>query len=345
MNLIIRIAIFSTISFLLFVSCDNFAKPKSAEISDNKTIQDGKRIEIYDSAVLDIINPEADFEILADGFMWSEGPLWVDELQSVLFSDVPANKIYKWNEKDGISIFLESTGHSGKENKDSNRGSNGLILDQDNNLLICQHGDRRIARLNADLKNPQAKFLTIADNYNGKKFNSPNDLVMDNEGNIYFTDPPYGLPENKTGEIGINGVYKISPDKKLTLLVDSLNKPNGIGMSLDNKILYINQSDPNAKALYSFDINEDGSLENGKILFDFQTFAKELKGLPDGLKVHKSGNIFATGPGGIHIISPDGKQLALIYTGKPTANCAFDTDQKYLYMTTSDMLTRLQLIE
>ncbi len=152
------------------------------------------KIEVYDSSALTIVDPSATFEILAKGFYWSEGPLWVDELQAVLFSDVPANKIYKWSERDSLSICLEFAGHSGKENKDSDKG--------------------------------------------------PNDLVMDRAGNIYFTDPPYGQPENKTGEIGINGVFIVSPNKDVSLLVDSLTMLNGVALSLDQKTLYINQSDP-----------------------------------------------------------------------------------------------------
>ena len=298
---------------------------------------------MYDSIALSLIDPNATFEILAKGFFWSEGPLWIDELQSVIFSDVPANKIYMWNEKDSLSVYLESAGHSGKENKDSDRGPNGLILDLENNLLLCQHGDRRIARLDADLKNPQSQFTTIADMFNGKKFNSPNDLAIDRAGNIYFTDPPYGQPENKTGEIGINGVFKVSPNKAVSLLVDSLTMPNGIALSPDQKTLYINQSDPGNPVLYSYEIAEDGSLEKGKILFNFLSLAKNNKGLPDGLKIHKSSNIFTTGPGGVHIISPEGKHLAVIKTGKATANCTFDADHKYLYMTTTDVLMRVRL--
>jgi gluconolactonase len=333
------------IAFILLsvVSCKNNPKADSAENCAIDPFMEQLTIEIYDPMATTIIDPDAPFEILAKGFWWSEGPLWVDELQAVIFSDVPANKIYKWSEKDSLSIYMESAGHSGKENEDSDKGPNGLILDLENKLVICQHGDRRIARMDAGLKNPQAQFITIADNYEGKQFNSPNDLAMDRAGNIYFTDPPYGRPENKTGEIGINGVFKVSSDKEVTLLIDSLRWPNGIALSLDQQTLYINQSDPENPVLYRYDIAADGSLENGQVLFDFLALAENAMGLPDGLKIHKSGNIFATGPGGVHIISPEGKHLAAIKTGKATANCAFDSDHKYLYTTTTDLLIRVKL--
>lgn len=331
------------VSTIFIISCNNASKTDSSENDSDDPLMEQLKIEIYDPSALAVIDSNANFEILAKGFYWSEGPLWLEELQSLIFSDVPVNRIYQWNEKDSLSVYLEYAGHSGAVNKNSNKGSNGLILDKESNLLLCQHGDRRIARMDADLNKPRAEFTTIAGNYGDKKFNSPNDMVMDHKGNIYFTDPPYGQDENKTGEIGINGVYRINPDYEVTLLIDSLNRPNGIGLSLDEQTLYINHSDPDNPVLYNYEITGNGTLKNGKVLFNFKSLSKNFKGLPDGLKVHKSGNIFTTGPGGIHIISPGGKHLAVIKTGKATANCAFDTDQKYLYTTTTDLLMRIDL--
>ncbi len=338
-----RFIFFMAFVLLVFVSCKYNPKADSSENKAVDPFMEPGKIEIYDSMAITIIDPNANFEILAKGFYWTEGPLWIDELQAVIFSDIPANKIYIWSEKDSLGIYLESAGHTGEENTDSGKGPNGLILDHENRLVLCQHGDRRIARMDADVKNPQEQFITLADTYEGKKFNSPNDLVMDRAGNIYFTDPPYGRPENRTGEIGFNGVFKVSADKEVYLLLDSLSWPNGIALSLDEKTLYINQSDPENPVLYSYDIAGDGSLENGKILFDFLGIAENGRGLPDGLKIHKSGNIFATGPGGVHIISPEGKHLAAIKTRKATANCAFDTGHEYFYMTTTDVLMRVKL--
>lgn len=333
----------SAITTFFMISCTFSTGNPAQEQKTNDPSTELFAVEIYDSSALEIISPDAGIELLAKGFLWSEGPLWIDELKSLIFSDVPANKIYIWNEKDSLSVYLESSGHSSAENINSGEGSNGLMLDKNNHLLLCQHGDRRIARMNAPVNDPQTVFITIADNFGNKMFNSPNDFVADQNGNIYFTDPPYGRPENKTGEIGFNGVFKVNTEQEVTLLTDSLKWPNGIALSLDEKTLYINQSDRNNPVLYSYEINGDGTLENGIILFDFAAIAQSYKDLPDGLKVHKSGNIFATGPGGVHIISPYGRHLAAVKTGKATANCAFDTDQEYLYMTTTDMLLRVKL--
>jgi gluconolactonase len=328
-------------TMLLLISCTN--KPKIQENKTAHSIAEQFTVSIYDKAARSLIDSNASFEILATGFKWSEGPLWVPELQAVLFSDVPTNKIYKWSEQESLRIFLDYAGHTGEGNKESNRGSNGLLLDNENHLLLCQHGDRRIARLDAKLSQAKPQFITLADSYDNKRFNSPNDLDIDSDGNIYFTDPPYGQPGTKTAEIGINGVFKVAPNGKVAMLIDSLNRPNGIALSLDQQKLYVNQSDKEKPFLYSYEIAADGALKNGKILFDFRPFTIQFKGLPDGLKIHKSGNIFATGPGGVYIISPVGKHLATIETVKRTANCVFDSDQTYLYTTTTDMLLRVKL--
>ena len=326
---------------LLLISCTN--KTKTQENKTIHCIAEQFNVNIYDDAARSLIDSRASFEILATGFKWSEGPLWVPDLQALIFSDVPTNKIYKWSEQDSLSIYLEYAGHTGERNKESERGSNGLFLYKENKLLLCQHGDRRIALLDAELNQAKPRFITIADSYDNKRFNSPNDLDVDIDGNIYFTDPPYGQPGTKTAEIGVNGVFKVAPSGKVSILIDSLNRPNGIALSLDSKKLYINQSDKENPFLYSYEIAADGALKNGKILFDFRPFTAQYRGLPDGLKIHKNGNIFATGPGGVHIISPAGKHLATIETWKRTANCAFDSDQKYLYTTTTDMLLRVEL--
>lgn len=325
----------------LIASCDSRSHANKKQSNNITSTYD---IEIYDNSVLNIIDSNTTINKLTEGFLWSEGPLWVEELESLLFSDVPRNRIYMWNETDSLKIYLESSGHTGEGNLNSGRGSNGLILDKNGKLLICQHGDQRIVRMDASVQKPKSEYITIANSYKNKAFNSPNDMVMDSKGNIYFTDPPYGRPDNKTGELGFNGVYRITPENEVIMLLDSLNRPNGIGLSKDEKTLYVNHSDPQKPVLYSFEILDDGSLKNGKVHFNFSEYAKKYNGLPDGLKVHSSGNIFATGPGGVHIISPEGSHLALIKTGKSTSNCAFDSDYDYLFTTTTDELLRVTLV-
>jgi len=300
-------------------------------------------IEIFDAEALTLIDSTVKAEELAKGFSWSEGPVWVPELNALLFSDVPENKMYKWSEKDSLSVFLSPSGFSDSSNVNKMDGSNGLMLDAEGDLVICQHGDRRIASLKSGLQNPSPEFITLADKYNGKKFNSPNDLAIKSNGEIYFTDPPYGIKDEKTKELNFNGVYKVNQNGDVTLLVDSLTKPNGIAFSLDEKTIYIGNSDPDKAFIYSYQVDSNGVFSNPQIFFNASPYSKSGPGSHDGLKVHKSGNLFATGPGGVYIISPQAKILALIRTSKPTSNCAFDAEQKYLYMTTTDRLLRIQL--
>ena len=301
-------------------------------------------IEINASQAGNLLDTTAVVEELGKGFIWSEGPVWVDALDALLFSDVPANKIYKWSEKDGLTVFLEPSGKTNPNDSASLEGSNGLSLDSEGDLILCQHGDRRIASLTSGVENPQSSFITMAGNFDGKKFNSPNDLAIKSNGDIYFTDPSYGLKDKSKREIDFHGVYKLTPGGVVSLLLDSLSWPNGIAFSPDEKTLYLANSDKDKAVWYNYKIDANGKLKDGKILYDATKASKNGEvGLPDGMKVHKDGTIFATGPGGIYLISPKGEKLGRIKTSKATANCAFDKDQKYLYMTTTDRLLRLKL--
>jgi gluconolactonase len=298
------------------------------------------------------VAPGAEIEILAEGFGWSEGPVWVNRLDAVLFSDVPANKVYQWDEKNGLSIFLDPSGYTGiapREKKGSknamNRdesGSNGLILDDNGQLIICMHGDRRVAKLDDwEKKN----FSTIVGKYQGKYFNSPNDLVYAKNGDLYFTDPPYGLKngdKDALKELDFNGVFKLTPSGEITLIIDDLTRPNGIAVSNDQKTLYVAISDPKDRKIMAYDITPNG-VENARVFFNDDALAKESRGNFDGLKIHPSGTIFSTGPGGVLIITPQGKHLGTIKTQEKTANCAFDAKHEYLYMTTHMYLTRIKL--
>lgn len=291
----------------------------------------------------ELIAPDTPIEVLAEGFDWSEGPVWIRNGNYLLFSDVPQNTIFKWEEGKETSVFLKPSGYSGVLPYSSEPGSNGLTLSKDGQLILCEHGDRRVTKMPLS----GGGKITLADKWQGKRFNSPNDVVEHSSGAVYFTDPPYGIPggaEGKTREIDLFGVYRISPDGKTTLVVDNLNRPNGLAFSPDESILYVAQSDGDAAYIMAYDVNLDGSLRNGRIFYDATPEHKKgkLPGLPDGLKVDHKGNLFCTGPGGIMVISPQGKLLGRIETGQATANCAWGEDGSVLYITADGYLCRIK---
>ena len=290
-----------------------------------------------------LIEKSAKIEILADGFEWSEGPVWSSQLNSVLFSDVPENVIYSWNEDKGLGTFTRPIGYSGKVPNLKKAGTNGLTIDADGNLIICMHGDRKITRL--EKLNINRK-VTLVNSFDGNLLNSPNDLVYDSKGNLYFTDPPYGLLEgdnDKLKEIEFNGVYKVYPNGDIEVLVKNLTRPNGISISNDEKILYVANSDKNNPVIMQYDLSEEGA-KNPSIFFDGRELTKKDIGLFDGLKVHPTGNVFATGPGGVLVIKENGDHIGTIRTEVRTANCAFDENFQYLYMTSDMFLTRIKLL-
>ncbi len=301
-------------------------------------------IERTDAALDAIIDSDAVIEIIGEGFEWSEGPVWIDKENMLLFSDVPKNIVYKWTEAGGLEKYLEPSGYTGTPPRGGEMGSNGLTVNNEEQLVLCQHGDRRVALLTSDFKQPKSTFKTLADNYNGKKFNSPNDVIFDREGNFYFTDPPYGLikqMEDSTKEIPFQGVYKVKPDGTVILLVDSLTRPNGIGLSPDEKTLYVANSDGPRAKWYSFGIQND-SLVNARIFY-VTDYVEGEKGAPDGLKVNSNGTIFSTGPGGIWIFDPTGKPLGKIKLPEAAANCALSPDENTLYITADMYLLRVTL--
>lgn len=304
-------------------------------------------VERLDSAIDDLVPKDAKIELLAEGFDWSEGPVWVNEEGGfVLFSDVPKNVVHQWSEKGGLRDWLRPSGFTGPKPRAGESGSNGLVLDHDGRLLLCQHGDRRVARLDAAWDAPVAKFETIADKHDGKRFNSPNDLAVHSSGAIYFTDPPYGMIgkfDDPNRETDYLGVYRVGTDGNVTLLTDKRTAPNGIAFSPDEKTLYVAQSDGKAPNIYAYDVQSDGSIANERVFFDASELAKTKTGMPDGLKLDQAGNLFATGPGGVLVISPAGKHLGTISTGERIANCAFGDDGSTLYMTSDMYLARIRL--
>ncbi|MDG1251090.1 MAG: SMP-30/gluconolactonase/LRE family protein [Flavobacteriaceae bacterium] len=301
-------------------------------------------LEILDPRMEILISKNAKIEILAEGFGWAEGPVWIPELNGILFSDVPNNKAYLWTEKKGLSLFLYPSGMTNHAPNNKSAGSNGLGLDSDGNLILCQHGDRSISRLN-NWFFEEPKYDVLVDHFNGKWLNSPNDLVFDKQGSIYFTDPPYGLrngDEDDLKELNFNGVFKWSAREEVKLVEKNMSRPNGIALSLDEKTAYVANSDPANDVIMAFDVLEDGFL-NGRIFFDGNILSQTREGLFDGLKMHSSGIIFATGPGGVLLLDSLGVHLGTIMPGKKTANCSFDKDEQYLYLTSTDVLARIKL--
>lgn len=299
-------------------------------------------VERLSAEIEQYIPQNAIIEILAEGFDWSEGPVWVEELGAVLFSDVPNNKIYQWDEKKGLQVFRNPSGFTNIVPNSKEQGSNGLTLDANNKLIICMHGDRRIARLDDWNKND---FTTIVGEFEGKLFNSPNDLVYARNGDLYFTDPPYGFKngdKDSLKQIPFNGVYKLSQAGELSLLVKDLERPNGIALSNDESILYVTNSHAGNPGIMAYDLKADG-VSNGRLFFDGKALSKKDKGSFDGLKIHPSGTIFTSGPGGVLVINDKGTHLGTIRTEVRSANCAFGPDFKTLYMTSDNYLTRIKL--
>lgn len=317
------------------VSSSDQSKPKYATTGN---------VERLDSQIDQLIPVDSKIEIIASGFDWSEGPLWLEVIDALIFSDVPKNRIWKWSEQDSLEIYLEPSGYFGEQKNKKEPGANGLVLDINGNLLLCQHGARQLAVMDAPIRNPSGNFVGIANTFEGKKFNSPNDLVINNNGGIYFTDPPYGLDDWDPKELDFQGVYFVDFMGNLSLQIDSLSRPNGIGLSPDEKSMFIAQSDPEKARYYRYDLDENGNVFSGEVILDVTSLVGETNpGLPDGLAVHSSGNIFASGPGGILIISPEGKHLGTIKTGRATSNCTFDTTEDYLYITADMDLLRVKL--
>ena len=320
------------VAFIIFIIFWKF-------ISNEEPVPNPK-IEIYNSSIESIIDVSSEIEVLADSISLPEGPVWDSNSKSLLFVDVMGNKLYKWNETDGPSEYISPSGNTGyAPNVDFGLlGANGLVINSDGNIVICQHGDRRVALIeNTPSTNPN--FVTVVDNFEGKKFNSPNDLVYASDGSFYFTDPAFGFfnlqtfqfVEDEVKNLDFNGVYNFNPnDNKLSLVSKEIDLPNGIGLSPDNSTLYVNKMgllDGNPRIIsINLETNESS------ILFDGKELSESYEGNFDGMTVHSSGNIFTSGPGGLLVISPEGDLMAKIDFGHLT-NATFDDDESYLYVT------------
>lgn len=303
-------------------------------------------IERLDSAINNVLSPNARAEVIATGFDWSEGPLWIERSGMLIFSDVPRNTIYKWTEKGGTEVYLTPSGYTDTVKRGGETGSNGLILDAESRLVLCQHGDRRVARMEASIDRPQPTFTTLAGTYKGKKFDSPNDAVYNSKGELFFTDPPYGLEkyiEDPLKEIPFQGVYKVSTSGEVLLLVDSITRPNGIAFLPGERTLLVANSDGDKPTWYAITLQANGNVDSVRIFATVQDWDKSLRGGGDGLKVDKQGNVFATGPGGIWIFNVKGKLLGRIRLKEAVSNCALSPDEKTLYITNDMQIVRVKM--
>ena len=309
------------------------------QLSQAQPALSGARVDRLDPALDNVVPVDAQIEKIASGFVFGEGPVW-DHSGFLLFSDIPGNVILKLTPDGRLTSFRKPSGYDGTDaTPGAYVGSNGLTLDHQGRLTICETGNRRVTRVEKD-----GKLTVLADRFEGKRLNSPNDLVYKSDGALYFTDPPYGLPKGEHDpkkELPFSGVFRIAGGK-LQLLTSSLNGPNGLAFSPDEKYLYVDNSDVARKIWMRFELKPDGSLDQGNLFYD-ATPAKE-EGVPDGMKVDRSGNVYSTGPGGLWILSPAGVHLGTIVLPELPANCAWgDADGKTLYMTARTGLYRIRL--
>lgn len=299
-----------------------------------------------DAAIDKIVPPDANIEKLAGGFLFTEGPIWIPRTDQndgyLLFSDPNNNVIYRWSPDGQLSIFITKSGYRGFDIGEYGQpGSNGLTIDKQGRLTINQHGNRRVVRME---KNGQ--LTVLADHYDGKRLNSPNDLVYKSDGSLYFTDPPFGLPkffDDPRKELPYSGVYRAAPDgKQVQLLTTELKGPNGLAFSPDEKYFYVDNWDPQKKIVMRYEVNTDGSLSNGKVFFDMTS--AEGEDALDGMKIDQKGNLYVSGPGGLWIISPEGKHLGTIIGPEHPHNFAWgDDDGKTLYLCAKTGLYRIRL--
>ena len=311
------------------------------------------KVDRLDPGLDNILPNGAMLERVADGFKWIEGPVWAQD--SLYFAEIPSNSIHKWSPGSGVSMFLQPSGYKGSEPYGGpESGSNGMTLDVQGRLTVAGHAQRDVYRLES--LDPKAQITVLADSYQGKKLNSPNDLVYRSDGSLYFTDPPYGLRTQKDTDpdkqLKVNGVYRIPhaleqkpgakpPSAELQLLVSDLTRPNGIAFSPDEKYLYVNNSEPK-KIWMRYRVQADGTLTEAKLFYD--ATADQRPGAPDGMKVDEQGNVYSTGPGGVWIFTPEGKPLGTILIPEKAANVAWaGEDRKTLYITASSSIYRIKL--
>ena len=337
-------AMLTRCSFLIFISLQAGFLLQAATAFSLEKPPSGPVVRIVrlDKRFDALVAKDAKLEKIAEGYTWVEGPAWNRKGRYLLFSDIPANSIYMWKEGKGVSLFMKPSGYTGTSPAEGREpGSNGLTFDLDGRLVICEHGDRRVTRVEEN-----GHKAVLADRFEGKRLNSPNDDVVKSNSDEYFTDPPFGLPKTFTDphkELDFCGVYRISTGGKLTLLTKEIKAPNGIAFSPDEKRLYISDDDPDRFAWLVYDVNDDGTIVKGRVFYDATELRKTKPGAPDGLRVDKQGNIFGSGPGGIYVFSPDASLLGILETGVATSNCSWGDDGSVLYITANTAVYRIKL--
>jgi gluconolactonase len=301
------------------------------------TIGEIKRL---DPRIDKLIPKNAKIEVLTSGFIWSEGPAWDKENGVLLFSDVWRNHVIQWKEGEGKSVYMEPSGYTGVEPHPRAMGSNGLIFDSEGQLILCEHGDRRVSLLTK-----KGGKVTLADNYKGKRLNSPNDVCVVSNGDIYFTDPNYGLPlqeEDPRKELDFSGVYLRRKSGELVLVVGNLQRPNGVCLSPDEKTLYVSNRNDDWIGYMAYPVNDDGTVGTGWKFYDVTEASKTRTGGADGIRTDTQGNLLATGPSGVYVFSPEAEMLGIIDTGERIGNCVFGNDGSVLYITSDTYLCRVQ---
>ena len=316
--------------------------PATTKIEPTKVEE--AQIDRWDPAMDAIVPKDWKVEKLADGFGWAEGPIWVKSGGYLLFTDVPGNKMWKWSESGGLEKFLDPSGAASPDPEVwREAGANGLAILDANSILLADTGNRAIQKLDLATK---AK-TPVAEKFDGKKFSSPNDVTRMKSGVLFFTDPPYGFKkfdEAPEKEMPFNGVFRMATDGAVTVVDKELHRPNGVALSPDERVLYVAQSEPTKAIIMAYSLDADGKVTGKRLFQDLTDLVGDAApGLPDGLTVAEDGTLFATGPGGVLVLSKDGKRLGRIRDGKATANCKFGDDGSTLYMTSHDMLARIRL--
>lgn len=302
------------------------------------------KVTAFDPAFNAIVAPDARIEKIADGVTWSEGPAWVRDGGYLLFSDVPKNRMYRWSQKDGLSVFLEPSGYAGPPDSALREpGSNGLLLEPAGTLLLADSGTRALARM--DLATKKKTF--IAERYQGKRFNSPNDIARRRDGVLFFTDPTYGLTGGESSpvrELAISGVYRLDKDGSVHLVDDSLKYPNGVELSPDERHLYVSNTDPGNPLWMVYALDARGEVTEKHVFARARDLpAGPPGGNPDGMCMAADGKLFTSAPGGLVVFSPEGKALGRIETGTIVSNCVFGEDGRMLYMSSNNFIARVRV--